>query len=208
MAEYIEREAAEDAVGEAHLKGLNPLWELRDVPAADVAPVVHGRWGTGRFNPETGNYEEQCTRCRNFSKEYDKPYCPNCGAKMDNAESVQGLHLYFHKENKTCQSKKCATYGDGKVSWIDRLFCSPRKINSTPEYHKVPKSINIAKGCCQRCIENGGFRCKDGEICLTIGYTTIYLCKEHFCEAIKVLNDFYEKNKDEWEQKNEGADNG
>lgn len=41
MAEYIEREAAEDAVGEAHLKGLNPLWELRDVPAADVAPVVH-----------------------------------------------------------------------------------------------------------------------------------------------------------------------
>lgn len=40
MAEYIEREAAEDAVGEAHLKGLNPLWELRDVPTADVAPVV------------------------------------------------------------------------------------------------------------------------------------------------------------------------
>lgn len=50
---------------------------------ADVAPVVHGRWGTGRFNLETGNYEEQCTHCRNFSKEYDKPYCPNCGAKMD-----------------------------------------------------------------------------------------------------------------------------
>ena len=40
MAEYIEREAAEDAVGEAHLKGLNPLWELRDVPAADVAPAA------------------------------------------------------------------------------------------------------------------------------------------------------------------------
>lgn len=83
MAEYIEREAAEDAVVEAHLKGLNPLWELRDVPAADVVPVKHGQCGTGRFNPETGNYEEQCTRCRNFSKEYGKPYCPNCGAKMD-----------------------------------------------------------------------------------------------------------------------------
>ena len=49
----------------------------------DWEPVVHGRWGTGRFNLETGNYEEQCTRCRNFSKEYGKPYCPNCGAKMD-----------------------------------------------------------------------------------------------------------------------------
>lgn len=35
--------------------------------------------------------------------------------------------IYYHKENKTCQSKKCATYGDGKVSWIDRLFCSPCK---------------------------------------------------------------------------------
>ena len=24
--------------------------------------------------------------------------------------------IYYHKENGTCQSKKCATYGDGKVS--------------------------------------------------------------------------------------------
>lgn len=56
---------------------------LLSIPAADVAPMRHGRWGTGRFNLETGNYEEQCTRCRNFSKEYDKPYCPFCGAKMD-----------------------------------------------------------------------------------------------------------------------------
>lgn len=56
---------------------------LENVPVADVALVVHGKWGTGRFNLETGDYEEQCTHCRNFSKEYDKPYCPNCGAKMD-----------------------------------------------------------------------------------------------------------------------------
>lgn len=56
MSEYIEREAAEDAVGEAHLKGLNPLWELRDVPAADVAPVVHGRWDdSGRYTFPSGN---------------------------------------------------------------------------------------------------------------------------------------------------------
>ena len=57
-------------------------YKIVKIPA-DVAPVVHGRWGTGRSNLETGNYEEQCTRCRNFSKEYGKPYCPNCGAKMD-----------------------------------------------------------------------------------------------------------------------------
>lgn len=35
--------------------------------------------------------------------------------------------IYYHKENKTCQSKKCATGGSGKVSWVDRLFCSPCK---------------------------------------------------------------------------------
>lgn len=82
MAEYIEREAAEDAVGEAYLKGLNPLWELRDVPAADVVPVVHGWW----------NADETCSLCGEKSTEgldatkwnYWLPnYCPNCGAKMD-----------------------------------------------------------------------------------------------------------------------------
>lgn len=54
MAEYIEREAAEDAVGEAHLKGLNPLWELRDVPAADVAPVVRCK---------DCKYQDDCWNC-------------------------------------------------------------------------------------------------------------------------------------------------
>lgn len=32
---------------------------------------------------------------------------------------------YYHKENKTCQAKKCATGGYGYVSLSDRLFCSP-----------------------------------------------------------------------------------
>lgn len=94
MDEYIKREAAlalvrpDDpndercAVTVATAKRLI-RHVLSAAPPADVAPVVHGRWGTGGFNLETGNYEEQCTLCRNFSKEYGKPYCPNCGAKMD-----------------------------------------------------------------------------------------------------------------------------
>lgn len=88
MAEYIDRELLLILI-ECH--GTNKFGILDEnirefvskLPAADVAPVVHGRWSTGRFNMETGNYEEQCARCRNFSKEYGKPYCPNCGAKMD-----------------------------------------------------------------------------------------------------------------------------
>ena len=89
MAEYIEREAAEDAVGEAHLKGLNPLWELRDVPAADVAPVVHGEWVRPHWKGSVFCYD--CSVCGNevIHQEYrwrDKkiyPICPWCGAKMD-----------------------------------------------------------------------------------------------------------------------------
>lgn len=89
MAEYIEREAAEDAVGEAHLKGLNPLWELRDVPAADVAPVVHGEWVRPHWR--NSNFCYDCSVCGNevMHQEYrwrDKkiyPICPWCGAKMD-----------------------------------------------------------------------------------------------------------------------------
>lgn len=89
MAEYIEREAAEDAVGEAHLKGLNPLWELRDVPAADVAPVVHGRWDdSGRYTFPSGNAAVRCTNCGCALTESEYRlnnwnYCPVCGAKMD-----------------------------------------------------------------------------------------------------------------------------
>ena len=102
MAECIEREATIKRIKEVYCAGCNSYNGVRcracgtgdaidmieDAPAADVAPVVHGRWGTGRFNLETGNYEEQCIRCRNFSKEYGKPYCPNCGAKMNEKEAV------------------------------------------------------------------------------------------------------------------------
>lgn len=56
MAEYIKREVALDAI--TNLAGKAPTrsayetaWKsaraLKKIPAADVAPVVHGRWGTG-----------------------------------------------------------------------------------------------------------------------------------------------------------------
>lgn len=69
MAEYIEREAAEDAVGEAHLKGLNPLWELRDVPAADVVPVVH------------------CKDCKHFN--HKRMECENEAVSTDHEGGAQ-----------------------------------------------------------------------------------------------------------------------
>lgn len=89
MSEYIEREAAEDAAGEAYLKGLNPEWAVRDVPTADVAPVVHGEWVRPHWR--NSNFCYDCSVCGNevMHQEYrwrDKkiyPICPWCGAKMD-----------------------------------------------------------------------------------------------------------------------------
>lgn len=90
MDEYIKREALLDSIcyetcGIVFCGATNCAFiaKVCSAPVADVTPVVHTRWSTCRFNLETGNYEEQCTRCRNWSKEYSKPYCPNCGAKMD-----------------------------------------------------------------------------------------------------------------------------
>lgn len=58
---------------------------IADFPAADVAPVQHGRWINANSRPKT--YERRCTACG--GRAYfcgvgcSYKYCPNCGAKMD-----------------------------------------------------------------------------------------------------------------------------
>ena len=87
MAEYIERSAAIGAAKHAWAKGLEPSQYIEALPAADVAPVVHGC-----FEPcfdENGNWRQGFAKCSNCGKEYYAQvinhfdYCPNCGAKMD-----------------------------------------------------------------------------------------------------------------------------
>ena len=53
-----------------------------DLPAADVAPVVHGRWS--KFY-KSGNMVEEgfVSSCCDMWNERRSPYCPNCGARMD-----------------------------------------------------------------------------------------------------------------------------
>ena len=97
MVEYISRKAAiayireqseecqkafEELGGESgiYADAYNDLVEdFYSIPAADVAPVVHGRWiddGSGIIIcPE-------CERGYNLHAKYTH-YCPNCGAKMD-----------------------------------------------------------------------------------------------------------------------------
>lgn len=80
MADYIEREAA---LRTAHImrpedKCLET--ELMKIPAADVAPVVHGRWVD---NGIPGSMLSGCSVCGFTCGAYSFFYCPNCGARMD-----------------------------------------------------------------------------------------------------------------------------
>ena len=90
MAEYITKKAAIKAVENAPIELFQSEWEeieeaINAVPAADVAPVVHGRW------ERDADGDWYCTNCDEVvaicesgrERTYRKPYCPNCGAKMD-----------------------------------------------------------------------------------------------------------------------------
>ena len=57
--------------------------EITEIPAADVAPVRHGRWiEKGKY---TFGIMYDCSLCENriLDNGHSWNYCPNCGAKMD-----------------------------------------------------------------------------------------------------------------------------
>lgn len=66
-------------------KWLSDEFEIEDAPAADVAPVVHGRWIYDKKAQRP-----YCSVCkRHFYGATNSPmsYCPNCGAKMDGGDN-------------------------------------------------------------------------------------------------------------------------
>ena len=84
MAKYIDRNAFLE-----HMKKTNRYFDVKhdieNVPAADVAPVVHGQWKTNSDRPDT----LICSICKcgfDMWKHDPHNYCPNCGTKMDGAE--------------------------------------------------------------------------------------------------------------------------
>ena len=93
MAEYIEREALlkfiENGINNPDKKeafgydAVEILEKVQYMPAADVAPVRHGRWIDG---------DPYCPICRKDKfrgldadvwADWKPDYCPNCGARMD-----------------------------------------------------------------------------------------------------------------------------
>ena len=86
MAEYIERSAAIEAAKHAWAKGLEPSQYIEALPAADVAPVVHGRWIP--FHSKISGDIQYCSACEiGFAAKAD--YCPHCGAKMDGGDNTE-----------------------------------------------------------------------------------------------------------------------
>ena len=86
--EYISREAALTALQDSDLFNTTErqLRAIRELPAADVADVRHGRWidAYPDIEPNPMFMYGICSEC-GFEQGISKylNYCPNCGAKMD-----------------------------------------------------------------------------------------------------------------------------
>lgn len=90
MTDYISREAALEDFESCNAE--NPNWTPQRVktlllrqPAADVAPVVHGRWELKGIDDA---YEPVCSACGYIPgiRFWNAPYCPKCGARMDGGD--------------------------------------------------------------------------------------------------------------------------
>ena len=107
MDEFISREATIKRIKEVYCVGCNSYHGVRcracgtgdaidiidDFPAADVAPVVHGRWIHSRYEDCSEQFELlKCSQCNHeaYAMAFyvrGGNYCPNCGAKMDGGDS-------------------------------------------------------------------------------------------------------------------------
>lgn len=98
MTEYIDREAFLESMKRTS-RYFDVKFDIESFPAADVAPVRHGRWVDGHCS-ECGadatfttwtepvydyDWEENLYYSHDeIHNEYSETnYCPNCGAKMD-----------------------------------------------------------------------------------------------------------------------------
>lgn len=90
MAEYINRQATLDLLWK---DGRITTAGIKEIPAADVAPVIHGRWIISPSEIPVID-TQQCSVCGQGMSEmnqfWNSNYCPNCGAKMDK-EAPDGL---------------------------------------------------------------------------------------------------------------------
>ena len=97
MSDYIEREKALKAVDDIvcdEADAERTFVRIIDIPAADVAPIRHGRWKSGACSKCGGikpmTKIEYCGLII-WESPYKLNYCPSCGAIMD-GESDEWLY--------------------------------------------------------------------------------------------------------------------
>lgn len=97
MTEYIERGVLDKALTIAAVNDkyknrrtwTKAICVLHDLPAADAALVVHGRWIHSRYENCSEQFElVKCSQCNHeaYAMAFyvrNGNYCPNCGARMD-----------------------------------------------------------------------------------------------------------------------------
>ena len=101
MNEYIRRDETINRIKEVYCVGCNSYHGVRcracgtgdaidmidDFPAADVAPVRHGRWEPGNpICPVCGGNKFKDLDADIWC-DWQPDFCPNCGAKMDGGDS-------------------------------------------------------------------------------------------------------------------------
>ena len=90
MSKYVNAADAAEKIAEKHGIRIADLCDtFGDIPAADVAPVVHGRWTIAEDDYYGLNivkcsvcHEEWCFEEGDDVFDLNYHYCPNCGAKM------------------------------------------------------------------------------------------------------------------------------
>lgn len=118
MSEYISRNEvyqklheaggcdATDEWSKGYDAGITEAIDIIDnIPTADVAPIVHGRW-LWMTKKEAASYSSlgfvvdsenwRCSQCNKHGAgrwwARDNKFCPNCGAKMDESEEEECLN--------------------------------------------------------------------------------------------------------------------
>lgn len=89
MDEYINRERARFEA-KRYFKNMEEIQEDLDMlfcmlPAENVAPVRHGRCKCNKPCPVCGGDRFEGLDA-DICADWEPPYCPNCGAKMDGSE--------------------------------------------------------------------------------------------------------------------------
>lgn len=70
---------------------------ISDIPIAEVKSIVHGEW-IDQFVENNGveRVKRFCSlcECETPNKQYELPYCPYCGALMDNTDSSSLMNSF------------------------------------------------------------------------------------------------------------------